>query len=82
MGLRSLAEVPLQEPQRTPGETGDGLSVRGLQASYDRTAVWEQVSFTAPRGQITAITGHNGAGKTTLARCLCGLMKEKTGTIL
>ena len=82
MGLRSLAEVPLQEPQRTPGETGDGLSVRGLQASYDRTAVWEQVSFSAPRGQITAITGHNGAGKTTLARCLCGLMKEKTGTIL
>ena len=82
MGLRSLAEVPLQEPQRTPGETGDGLSVRGLQASYDRTAVWEQVSFSAPRGQITAITGHNGAGKTTLARCLCGLMKEQAGTIL
>ena len=38
--------------------------------------------LSAPRGQITAITGHNGAGKTTLARCLCGLMKEKAGTIL
>ena len=32
-------------------------------------------------GKITAITGHNGAGKTTLARCLCGLMKEQSGTI-
>ena len=82
MGLRSLTEVPLPEPQLAPGETRDGLSVRSLRASYDRTAVWEQVSFSAPRGQITAITGHNGAGKTTLARCLCGLMKEKTGTIL
>ena len=82
MGLRSLTGVPLPEPQFAPGEAGDGLSVRGLRASYDRTAVWEQVSFSAPRGQITAITGHNGAGKTTLARCLCGLMKEKTGTIL
>ena len=81
MGLRSLAEVPLQEPQRTPGETG-GLTVRGLRASYGGRAVWQDVSFTAPRGQITAITGHNGAGKTTLARCLCGLMKEQAGTIL
>ncbi len=83
MGLRSLTEVPLPEPRPASDEAEeDGLSVRGLRASYDRTAVWEQVSFSAPRGQITAITGHNGAGKTTLARCLCGLMKEKTGTIL
>ena len=82
MGLRSLTEVPLPEPQLAPGEAGDGLSVRSLRASYDRTAVWARVSFSAPRGQITAITGHNGAGKTTLARCLCGLMKEKAGTIL
>ena len=82
MGLRSLTEVPLPEPQSASGEPGDGLTVRGLRASYVRTAVWEQVSFSAPRGQITAITGHNGAGKTTLARCLCGLMKEKSGSIL
>ena len=82
IGLRSLTEVPLPEQQFAPGEARDGLSVRNLRASYDRTAVWEQVSFSAPRGQITAITGHNGAGKTTLARCLCGLMKEKDGAIL
>lgn len=83
MGLRSLTEVPLPEPRPASDKTGeDGLSVRGLRASYDRTAVWEQVSFSAPRGRITAITGHNGAGKTTLARCLCGLLKEKGGSIL
>ena len=80
MGLRSLTEVPLPEPRLT-AETG-GLTVRGLRASYGGRAVWQDVSFTAPRGQITAITGHNGAGKTTLARCLCGLMKEQAGTIL
>ena len=83
MGLRSLTEVTLLEPRPASDKPGeDGLSVRGLRASYDRTAVWEQVSFSAPRGRITAITGHNGAGKTTLARCLCGLMKEKGGSIL
>ena len=80
MGLRSLKVVPLPEPHPS-SETG-GLTVRGLRASYGGRAVWQDVSFTAPRGQITAITGHNGAGKTTLARCLCGLMKEQAGTIL
>ena len=80
MGLRSLTEVPLPEPHPS-SETG-GLTVRGLRASYGGRTVWQDVSFTAPRGQITAITGHNGAGKTTLARCLCGLMKEQAGTIL
>ena len=80
MGLRSLKEVPLPEPHPS-SETG-GLTVRGLRASYGGRTVWQDVSFTAPRGQITAITGHNGAGKTTLARCLCGLMKEQAGTIL
>ena len=80
MGLRSLTEVPLPEPH--PSSEAGGLTVRGLRASYGGRTVWQDVSFTAPRGQITAITGHNGAGKTTLARCLCGLMKEQAGTIL
>ena len=80
MGLRSLKEVPLPEPH--PSSEAGGLTVRGLRASYGGRAVWQDVSFTAPRGQITAITGHNGAGKTTLARCLCGWMKEQAGTIL
>ena len=80
MGLRSLKVVPLPEPH--PSSEASGLTVRGLRASYGGRAVWQDVSFTAPRGQITAITGHNGAGKTTLARCLCGLMKEQAGTIL
>ena len=80
MGLRSLTEVPLPEPH--PSSEASGLTVRGLRASYGGRTVWQDVSFTALRGQITAITGHNGAGKTTLARCLCGLMKEQAGTIL
>lgn len=77
MGLRSLAEVPLSSPEPSPAAGADGLMVRELRATYNGAAVWEGVSFHAPRGQITAITGQNGAGKTTLARCLCGLMKEQ-----
>ena len=82
LGLRSLTEVPLPEPQAMPSAAKDGLTVQGLGIRYGRETVWEDVSFSAPRGQITAITGRNGAGKSTLARCLCGLMKERAGTIL
>ena len=81
MGLRSIAEVPVSSPEPSPTTGADGLMVRELRATYNGAAVWEGVSFHAPRGQITAITGQNGAGKTTLARCLCGLMKEQSGTI-
>lgn len=80
MGLRSIAEVPVSSPEPSPAAGADGLMVRELRATYNGAAVWEGVSFHAPRGQITAITGQNGAGKTTLARCLCGLMKEQSGT--
>ena len=81
MGLRSIAEVPVSSPEPSPAAGADGLMVRELRATYNGAAVWEGVSFHAPRGQITAITGQNGAGKTTMARCLCGLMKEQSGTI-
>ena len=81
MGLRSIAEVPVSSPEPSPAAGADGLMVRELRATYNGAAVWEGVSFHAPRGQITAITGQNRAGKTTLARCLCGLMKEQSGTI-
>ena len=81
MGLRSIAEVPVSSPEPSPTTGADGLMVRELRATYNGAAVWEGVSFRAPRGQITAITGRNGAGKTTLARCLCGLIKEQSGTI-
>ncbi|WP_243423234.1 ABC transporter ATP-binding protein [Intestinimonas butyriciproducens] len=81
MGLRSIAEIPVSAPGSSTAAGADGLTVRELRAAYHGATVWEGVSFHAPRGQITAITGQNGAGKTTLARCLCGLMKEQSGTI-
>ena len=50
MGLRSLKEVPLPEPH--PSSEAGGLTVRGLRASYGGRAVWQDVSFTAPRGDV------------------------------
>jgi len=39
------------------------------------------VSFTAQRGQITALIGPNGAGKTTVFNCITGFYKPTEGRI-
>lgn len=42
----------------------------------------EDISFTAPTGYITGITGVNGAGKTTLFHCIVDRKCKYTGEIL
>ncbi len=49
------------------------LEVKNLNAAYGSTAVLHGLSFSLPRGGITAILGANGAGKTTTLRAICGL---------
>nr|WP_315838752.1 ABC transporter ATP-binding protein [Bradyrhizobium prioritasuperba] len=39
------------------------------------------LSFSAKRGQITALIGPNGAGKTTVFNCITGFYKPTTGMI-
>ena len=39
------------------------------------------LSFTAERGQITALIGPNGAGKTTVFNCITGFYKPTEGRI-
>jgi branched-chain amino acid transport system ATP-binding protein len=57
------------------------LAVSDLGAGYGPVTALEQVSFSAPRGRITAVLGANGAGKTTLLRSISGLHPCRTGTV-
>ena len=52
--------------------------------AYDQRAdpVVADVSFRAPRGQVTAVVGPNGSGKSTLVRALLGRVPLRAGTIL
>jgi branched-chain amino acid transport system ATP-binding protein len=62
--------------QTDPILTVDHLSMRfgGLVAVND-------LSFTAGRGEITALIGPNGAGKTTVFNCITGFYKPSSGRI-
>ncbi len=46
----------------------------------DYQILWN-VSFVAPRGEVTAILGPNGSGKSTLMNTLSGLVRARTGEI-
>ena len=43
--------------------------------------ILKSISFDIPRGEFTAYLGPNGAGKTSTFRILCGLAKQKSGSI-
>jgi len=63
-------------PSQSPLLTVEHLTMRfgGLLAIND-------VSFTARKGDITAIIGPNGAGKTTVFNCLTGFYKPRVGRL-
>lgn len=81
MGLRSLVHPVLKLPHADPYGVQKGLSVENLSCAFDKQPVFNNISFSAKRGEVLGIVGHNGAGKTTLTRCLCGLLKEVAGTV-
>lgn len=57
------------------------IEVNQLVYDYPGNRALDQVSFTIPKGQITALVGPNGAGKTTLLRCLAALATPISGSI-
>ena len=57
------------------------LEIKDLSVAYGAINALRSVSFTAERGQITAVLGANGAGKTTLLRTISGLAKPKDGSV-
>jgi len=57
------------------------LEVKGLSVSYGAVQALNDVSLTAPAGQVTAVIGANGAGKSTLMRTVAGLVRPASGEV-
>ena len=58
------------------------LTINGVDCYYGSTKVLESVSFKVQNGDFVGVIGPNGSGKTTLLRCICGVLKPKTGVVL
>src|SRR5262245_43103160 len=58
------------------------LAVEHLTMRFGGLVAIDDVSFAAPRGEITAIIGPNGAGKTTVFNCISGFYKPSSWVIL
>lgn len=58
------------------------LEIKGLTKRYDTgDLALDNVSLTAPAGQVLALIGPSGAGKSTLIRCVNRLVEPTTGSI-
>jgi len=55
------------------------LRVDHLSMRFGGIVAVNDLSFTAKRGDITALIGPNGAGKTTVFNCITGFYKPTTG---
>lgn len=50
------------------------ITISNLNFKYKEKVVFENLSLSIPKGQITTILGPNGCGKSTLAKILLGLL--------
>jgi branched-chain amino acid transport system ATP-binding protein len=57
------------------------LTVEHLSMRFGGLVAVDDLSFSARRGDITALIGPNGAGKTTVFNCITGFYKPSAGMI-
>jgi branched-chain amino acid transport system ATP-binding protein len=58
------------------------LSVDRLSMRFGGLLAVDGLSFTAGRGEITALIGPNGAGKTTVFNCITGFYRPSGGSLV
>ena len=58
------------------------ISARGLTKRYGAISALDNVDLDVRRGEKLVVLGQSGSGKSTLIRCLNGLVKPDSGTII
>ncbi|WP_409967552.1 ATP-binding cassette domain-containing protein [Bengtsoniella intestinalis] len=58
------------------------MKINGLYKSFGTKIVVNDVSFTIPKGKVTALIGPNGAGKSTVLNMITRLIARDAGRIL
>jgi branched-chain amino acid transport system ATP-binding protein len=58
------------------------LAVNGLGKRFGGFVALENIDLSVVRGERLGLIGPNGSGKSTLVNCLCGTLRNETGSIL
>ena len=61
-------------------QNGAMIEARGLSKFYGPFAAARDVTFSVPKGEVTAFLGPNGAGKSTTMKLLTGFLTPTEGT--
>ncbi|MFL5480248.1 MAG: energy-dependent translational throttle protein EttA, partial [Gemmatimonadaceae bacterium] len=72
-------EIVIPPPARLGN---DVVIAKGLKKAYGDKVLFDDLSFSLPRGGIVGIIGPNGAGKTTLFRMIVGKEKADGGSLV
>ncbi|MEM5544836.1 urea ABC transporter ATP-binding subunit UrtE [Sulfitobacter sp. AS92] len=57
------------------------LEIENLDLKYGQSQILHNITFNAPVGQVTCVTGTNGVGKTSLLKAIAGRHPFSGGTI-
>jgi len=69
-------------PVPVPAERVPALDVRELTKTFGGVRAVRSVSFTVPKGSLTALIGPNGAGKSTVFNLVTNLYRPDSGEVV
>src|SRR5690242_18132458 len=76
-------KLDFEEIQIPPGPRLGNVVVeaKGLTKGFDGELLWDDMSFSLPRGGIVGVIGPNGVGKTTLVKMIVGQEQPDSGEV-
>ena len=60
----------------------NSLSIAGVSAGYGSVRVLEDISISVSHAETVALLGTNGNGKSTLMKCIMGMLRPSSGSIV